>query len=244
MTDEQLHRRLIAKRLLIIAVLLLLAAAGLLYYRSTQLPALAQYRSLRAQEASLEQRVQQLQNDNASKQSIIEENGRTLVSFAEDRNVFVSRASDLAVSNGVVVTELSVSSVWSEGSMAGQTARVEVEGSLAGVRGFISQYCDPSVTNRITHISCRPKEDYPWMARYIDELQVLKWLDLTAEEQKYASEVQELYRQQQQEILNGGGSVENLIDPYATEPSITLDDMFKDFTFKLYLEVDFLGRQQ
>lgn len=243
MTDEQLHRKLVAKRLIIVAVILLIAAGGLLYYRSTNLPALAQYRSLKAQEASLEGQVQQLQTDNAAKQAIIEENGRSLVSFSDDQNVFVTRATDLALQNGVKVTELSVSSVWSEGSMSGQTARVEVEGSLGGVRGFVSQYCDPTVTNRITHISCRPTDDYPWMSRYMDQLNVLGWLDLKDEEAKFATELQDYYRQQNQQALNEGESVMQFVDPNATRPSITLDDMFKDFTFKMYIQVDFLGRQ-
>lgn len=242
MTDEQLHRRLVSQRLLIVAVILLLAAAGLLYYRSTQLPGLANYRALRAQEASLEQEVQNLQSQVATVSSTIEENGRSLVSFTEDRNVFVTRASDLAVKWGVILDELSVSGVWNEGSMAGQTARVQVRGSLQGVRGFIDEYCDPNVTNRITHVSCRPTDDYPWMSRYIDDLTVLNWLDLSEEEALYLGELQELRRQQQQALLNGGETVE-FYDPTATRPSITLDDMFKDFTFRLYLEVDFLGRQ-
>ena len=242
MTDEQLHRRLVAQRLLIVAVILLLAAAGLLYYRSTQLPGLANYRALRAQESSLEQEVQNLQSQVSTVSATIEENGKSLVSFNDDRNVFITRASDLAVKYGVIMDELSVSDVWTEGSMAGQTARVQVRGSMQGVRGFLSEYCDPTVTNRITHVSCRPTDEYPWMTRYIDDLNVLGWLDLSEEESLYLGELQELRRQQQQAALNGGESVE-FYDPTQTRPSIKLDDMFKDFTFRLYLEVDFLGRQ-
>lgn len=90
-------------------------------------------------------------------------------------------------------------------------------------------------------MSCRPTDDYPWIQRYIDDLNVLDWFDLTEEESKYENEASEQRRQQQQEILASGGSVETLNQD--TERSITLDDMFKAYNFKLYIEVDFLGRQ-
>ena len=59
----------------------------------------------------------------------------------------------------------------------------------------------------------------------------------------WESENAEAIRQQQQEILNNGGSIENFDALAGQIKSITLDDMFKDYRFKLYLQVDFLGRQ-
>lgn len=243
MTDEQLHRRLISKRLLIVAIILLLASAGLLYYRSTRLPELESYKAAKAQEAGLQAQVQQLQTDLSSKTATIEENGKHLISFSEDNTVFVNRASTLASKYSLGMNSLSVSGVWNEGTMAGMTAQVEVQGTLDGIRGFISEYCDPNYTNRIISVACRPDEDYPWLSRYIDDLNVLDWLDLTAEFEKYANEEDELRRQQGQEILNNGGTILDITTEEDTNRALTLDDMFKQFTFNLYIEVDFLGRQ-
>lgn len=241
MTDEQLHRRMISKRLLIISAFLILLGAGLLYFRSTKIPELNAYRSAKAQESGLQSKVSSLQADIASKTNTINENGKQLVSFTEDKIVFINRASELATEHGVEMNEISVSDVWTEGQMSGMTTRVEVEGTLAGVRGFISNYCNVAYTNRITNVSCRPSDKYPWMYRYIDDLKVLQWLDLSEEEDKFKTEEQEYRRQQQQEILNNGGSVSDTSNQ--EDRSITLDDMFKQFTFKLYIQVDFLGRQ-
>ena len=243
MTDEQLHRRMISKRLLIVSVLLLLLGAGLLYYRFYRQPELQQYRAQKAQETSLQSQITQLQATNGQMSATIEENGKELVSFSEDKIKYINLASELSSKWEVTINELSVSVVWNEGQMAGMTTVVEVEGNMEGVRGFISDYCGSNYTNRITKIACRPDDRYEWMYRYIDDLQILNWFDLSKEKDMWESENAEAIRQQQQEILNNGGSIENFDALAGQIKSITLDDMFKDYRFKLYLQVDFLGRQ-
>lgn len=243
MTDEQLHRRMISKRMLIVSVLLLILAGGLLYYRQYRQPDLQAYRAQKAQEQSLQSQITSLQASVGQMSATIEETGKELVSFSEDKIVYINLASELSAKHGVNINELSVSDVWNEGQMAGMTTVVEVEGNLEGVRGFISDYCGVNYTNRITKIACRPDDRYSWMYRYIDDLQILQWFDLGPEYDLFETEDAESKRQQQQEILNNGGSVEDLAALEKVVKSITLDDMFKDYTFKLYLQVDFLGRQ-
>lgn len=243
MTDEQLHRRMISKRLLIVSVVLVLLGCGLLYYRFYRQPDLQSYRAQKSQERGLESQIQQLQSENSVLSATIEENGKQLVSFSEDKIVYINLASELSTKWGVTINELSVSDVWNEGQMAGMTTVVEVEGKFEDVRGFINEYCGVNYTNRITRIACRPDDRFSWMHRYIDDLQILKWFDLSDEFERFLSEDSEAKRQLQQEILNNGGSVEDLLQLEEVIHSITLDDMFKDFTFKLYLQVDFLGRQ-
>lgn len=243
MTDEQLHRRMISKRLLIVAVVLILLGCGLLYYRFYRQPELANYRSLKAQEQGLRDQVTQLQATNGQMSAMIEENGKELVSFSEDKIVYINLASELSSKWDVTINELSVSDIWTEGQMAGMTTVVEVQGNLESVRGFISDYCGSNYTNRISRIACRPDDRFEWMYRYIDDLQILKWFDLAKEKEMWETENAEAIRQQQQEILNNGGSLENWEGTSGVVKSITLDDMFKNYTFKLYLQVDFLGRQ-
>ena len=90
MTDEQLHRRMISKRLLIVSVLLLLLGAGLLYYRFYRQPELQQYRAQKAQETSLQSQITQLQATNGQMSATIEENGKELVSFSEDKIKYIN----------------------------------------------------------------------------------------------------------------------------------------------------------
>lgn len=137
MTDEQLHRRMISTRLLIVAVVLLLAAAGMLYYRSYRQPELVNYRSLKAQEEGLQNTITSMQSEVASRQASIDQNGQQLVSFSEDRNVFVTRAAELAQTCGVGMPKFSVSKEWNEGSMGGMTVQIEIEGGIEGIRNFL-----------------------------------------------------------------------------------------------------------
>ncbi len=243
MTDEQLHRRMVSKRMLIVSLLLVVLSAALLYYRYYRQPELASYRSQKAQEQQLQGQIQSLQGSVGQMTATIEETGKELVSFSEDKIVYINLASELSTKHHVNINELSVSDVWTEGQMAGMTTVVEVEGSLEGVRGFISDYCGVNYTNRITKIACRPDDRYAWMHRYIDDLQILQWFDLGPEYELFETEDAEAKRKLQQEILNNGGTVEDLEALENAIKSITLDDMFKDYTFKLYLQVDFLGRQ-
>ncbi len=243
MSDEALHRRMVSKRLLIISALLILLGCGLYYVKIYYEPTLTAYRVQKAQEAGLQSQIANLQAAVGNMTSTIEETGKELVSFSEDKIKYINLASELSVKYEVAVNELSVSDVINQGQMSMMTTVVEVEGDLEGVRGFISEYCSQDYTNRITKISMRPNDRYDWMYRYIDDLQVLPWFDLTEEQAMWEEENAEYIRQQQQEILNAGGTVEDIDGLLGTVHSITLDDMFKNFTYKLYLQVDFLGRQ-
>lgn len=243
MSDQQLHRRMVSKRLLIVSVLLILLGCGLYYVKIYYDPTLAAYRSQKAQEQGLQSQITALQADIAQKTATIEETGKQLVSFSEDKIKYINLASELAGKYDVNINELSVSDVFNQGQMSLMTTVVEVQGNLEGVRGFISEYCNQNYTNRITKISMRPDDRYQWMHRYIDDLLVLPWFDLDAEKQLWEEENAEAIRQQQQEILNAGGTVADLEAFNQRVHSITLDDMFKSYTFKLYLQIDFLGRQ-
>lgn len=243
MSDQQLHRRMVSKRLLIISVLLVILGCALYYVKIYYDPTLAAYRSQKSQEAGLQSQIDSLQSSIAGMSATIEETGKQLVSFSEDKIKYINLASELSSKYEVTINELSVSDVINQGQMSLMTTVVEVQGDLEGVRGFISDYCSQSYTNRITKISMRPNDRYDWMHRYIDDLLVLPWFDLTDEISKWEEENAEAIRQQQQEILNAGGSVQDVEALNAKEHSITLDDMFKSYEFKLYLQVDFLGRQ-
>lgn len=243
MSDQQLHRKMVSKRLLIVSVLLILLGCALYYVKIYYDPQLANYRSQKAQEEGLQSQITSLQANIGSMSSTIEETGKELVSFSEDKIKYINLASELSSKYEVNINELSVSDVFNQGQMSMMTTVLEVEGDLEGVRGFISDYCSQNYTNRITKISMRPNDRYDWMHRYIDDLLVLPWFDLTKEITLWEEENAEAIRQQQQDILNAGGSVSDFDALNQRDKSITLDDMFKSYTFKLYLQVDFLGRQ-
>lgn len=246
MSDQQIHRRMMSKRLLIISVLLVILGCGLYYVKIYFDPSLASYRSQKSQEAGLQSQITSLQGTISNMSQTIEETGKELVSFSEDKIKYVNLASELSTKYDVTITELSVSDVLSQGQMSMMTTVVEVEGDLEGVRGFISEYCGQNYTNRITKISMRPYgEEQSWTKRYIDELTVLDWYSeaMQEERQLWEEENQEAIRQQQQDILNAGGSVSDVNALNGKRHSLTLDDLFKNYTFRLYLQVDFLGRQ-
>ncbi len=243
MTDELLHKRMIAKRLIIVAVVLLVLSIGLFYFKVTEQPEIDAYNAQIAQEAGLQSTIKSLQDVNSQLNATIEQNGKKLVSFSEDKIVYTVRASEEAEKWGVTITKLQVSNIWVEGQMSGMTTRIEIEGNLDAVRGFVSEYCDTEHTNRITTISCRPIGRYPWMSRDIDNNLVIDWFNLDEEfknfenmsDQQREEFLLELQAAGYNPILGDDGSI-------SVKP-LTIEEMFKDFTFKLYLEVDFLGQQ-
>ena len=267
MSDAQLKQRLIIKHRLIIAGLLLVVAVGLLYFKYSTDSTWAQYQSDKQQESVVQSNVDSLNATNAQLMATIEENGKQLVSFSEDKIKYINLASDLSLEHSIRINKLTVSDVWEEGEMSVMTTSIEVEGSRSNVRAFVEEYCGANYTNRINVVSCRPSGRYVWLQREVDGEKVLNWFDLSQDEALYES----LMKQQQKEENAAGSEFgipqvqENAQTPSYTfdpdtssfidtvtgevispevldETPITLDKMFSDRPMKVYLVIDFLGR--
>lgn len=268
MSDAQLQQRLAIKHRLIIAALLFVAAVALFYYRTYTEPAWSQYQFEKQQEASLQSQVDSLTSANSQLMATIEENGKQLVSFSEDKIKYINLASDLSAEHSVRINKLTVSDVWQEGEMSGMTTTIEVEGSLPDVRAFVEEYCGVNYTNRINVVSCRPAGRYAWLQRDIDGNKILTWFDLADDNALY----QDL--QNQADALQAQANAEfgipavtadpSLLENYIYDPAtgtftdpdtghvltqeeldatpITLDKMFAPVSTKAYLVIDFLGR--
>lgn len=271
MTDEQLNRRIAIKRLLIVAAILILVSCGLFYFRISTEGQVQLYHQQKSQEASVQAQVEQLTSANNQLMATIEENGKELVSFSEDKIKYINLASELSLEHNVVINKLTVSDVWQEGEMSGMTTSIEVEGQLTDVRAFVEEYCGVNYTNRINVVSCRPSGRYVWLSRGIDEQKVLSWFDLSEDEALYQEQLEqqeaEEYRANQEfglpvaqdpaeaptlagEIIYDPASdtyIDSLTGSILTqdeleETPITLEKMFADAPMKVYLVIDFLGR--
>lgn len=247
MTDEQLHVRMINKRIIIVAILLLFISGGLFYYWYSHASDIAAYEQQKSRESSLQQQVTQLESTNNSLRGTIEQTGKELVSFSEDKIKYINLASKLSDENDVQINKLTVSDVWDEGQMSGMTTTIEVEGPLDNVRNFVNSYCGINYTNRINVVSCRPVGEYPWFSRTIDGERALRWLDLTEEQTKYDVLQREERSKLAQAAMEAGipsALPESVIQQQEEEERpITLSKMFEEKTFKVYLVIDFLGRQ-
>lgn len=267
MSDAQLKQRLIIKHRLIIAGLLFLVAIGLMYFKYTTDSEWSQYQSDKQQEAVVQANVDSLTDANNQLLATIEENGKQLVSFSEDKIKYINLASDLSLEHSIRINKLTVSDVRDEGEMAVMTTSIEVEGSLSNVRAFVEEYCGTDYTNRINVVSCRPSGRYVWLQREVDGEKVLNWFDLSEDEALY----KDLMDQQEQAakaagsefgipvVKEGEASASYIFDPETSsfvdsvtgevispdvldETPITLDKMFADRPMKVYLVIDFLGR--
>ena len=244
MTDEQLHVRMINKRMIIVAFLLLMISAGLGYYYYSTGSDVVNYAAQKSKEAGLQSRVEALESANAQLRATIDQTGRQLVSFSEDKIRYINLASEMATEHSVEIDKLTVSDVWDEGSMAGMTTTIEVEGTLSAIKEFINGYCGLNNTNRINVMSCRPVGRFPWLSRTIDNELVLDWMDLTYEQSLYVDLLRSERREMTEAATEAGIPVADLeLDGAQPEIPITLDQMFGDQDFKIYLVVDFLGRQ-
>lgn len=269
MSDAQLKQRLVIKHRLIIACVLLLVALGLFYFRYVTEAEWVQYQSDKQQEEVLQSQVDMLTQQNSQLTATIEETGKELVSFSEDKIKYINLASDLSLKHSIRINKLTVSDVWTEttlSDMSVMTTTVEVEGSLSNVRAFVEEYCGTNYTNRINVVSCRPSGRYVWLQRKVDGEKVLNWFDLTEDEELY----QELM-DEEEDAAGASGSEFGIpvvqedstanyvydeetgsfidqttglpVDPETLDITpITLDKMFADWPMKVYLVIDFLGR--
>ena len=247
MTDEQLRIRMINKRIIIIAVFIFLISCVLLYYWFIHADDITRYEAEKARESGLNSQVAQLEAANNNLRGTIEQTGKELVSFSEDKIKYINLASKLSEQYSVQINKLTVSNVWNEGTMAGMTTSIEVEGSLSAVRDFVNSYCDSQYTNRINVVSCRPLGIYPWFVRTIDGEQVQSWMDLSEEEVKQQlmekEQLAELTKAAQEAGLPAALPESILAEQEEEDKPITLEKMFAEKTYKVYLVIDFLGRQ-
>lgn len=271
MSDEQLRRRLIIRRILFVSVLLFLFSIGLIYYSYKTESEWQTYLSEKSQESSYQSQIQSLTAANNNLIATIEENGKQLVSFSEDKIKYINLASDLSLTYNVRINKLSVSDVWDEGEMSGMTTAIEIEGGLSNIRGFIDEYCGTKYTNRVNVISCRPTGRYAWLTRNIDGNKVIGWFDTAVDEQMYERQMQQI-KAEERALLQQQGIIQEeeqepiplqivpVYDPETgtivdlktgialtqeqiDEIPITIDTMFSDKPMKVYLVIDFLGRK-
>lgn len=185
MSDVQLKRRLVIRRRIIISILTLLLAAGMLYFKYTTEASYEAYLADKAQESSLQSTLKFLQEEKRNLQATVDENGKQLVSFTEDKIKYINLASQLSIEHNVRINKLTVSDIMQEGAMSIMTTTIEVEGMFGDVQDFISSYCSTNYTNRINVVSCRPSGRYAWLQRNIDDDLVLTWFDLGQEKLYY-----------------------------------------------------------
>lgn len=208
MTSEVAVSRLFNKRVLTFAALFFLLSCVLFYYWFSTNQEIDTYNAQKNQEENLNNQVELLQADNNSLRDTIEQTGKELVSFSEDKLTYINLASTLSAQNSVHIDKLVVSDVWNEGTMACMTTQIEVEGELENVQKFISSYCDVRYTNRINVVSLRPIDRYPWVTRTIDGEKVLTWFDLTTEDSIWTEYISEELKNYSQAMMEAGIPVE------------------------------------
>ena len=268
MSDEQLRRKAILIRICAIALVINLLSGGLFYYHYITTPVIEAHDREMSMVDSVRAQINRLTEDNNILMSRIESSGEELVSFSEDKIKYINLASQLSQKYSVIINHLTVSDVWLEGEMSGMTTIIEVEGKLAKVRDFLSEYCSVNNVNRIKTISCRPAGRYAWLSRSIDGQEVISWFDLGDEQLLHdAMEAEEeaakkagqtgatsiltgmsqvfseqyMYNEKTgrfEYILSGEEVPQSVLD----KTPITLEKMFADQKVKVYLIVDFLGR--
>lgn len=242
MRDAQLAKNIKIKNMLIASFLLIVISSGLGYFKFSTDAEVAKYRSDKAKEDSLQDQIDEMTEQNSQLQYSIDENGKELVSFTEDKIKYINLASELSQKYSVKLNKLAVSDVWSEGQMSVMTTSVEVDGDLQDIANFINEYCGANYTNRINIVSCRPIDRYPWLTRTIDGTRVISWFDLEEEQTNYETYIKENDTADISEGTENG----TLVTPPGTTLSpatyITIDDMFASKTMRVYLQIDFLGR--
>lgn len=244
MTDSQIKQKESTRRAIILLVFAVLVS-GFAWYWYYQLHTDYTYwEKEKQQEVVIQQQVTNLSNAVQEMATQIDEAGKELVSFTEDRIKYVNLASDLSSKHNLRIERLTVSDLKTEGEMQIMTTSIEVDGMFEDVNNFVKDYCAEHNMNRINIVSCRPTGRYAWVTRGIDEEKVLGWFDLEPEQELHDAYVDKV----QGSGANSYGQHVDL-DKAEDKPvnvveydAITVDKMFAEEPFRIFLEVDFLGR--
>ena len=103
---------LLLKRILVVSAILLLLSAGFIYYWLETNSQITRYEAQKAQEVNLQSQIQALESQNNSLRETIEQTGKTLISFTEDRIAYINLASELSTEYDVHINKLVVSDIW------------------------------------------------------------------------------------------------------------------------------------
>ena len=269
MNDAQLRNRLIVKRLLLASFAFFVAGMLLTVYRINTSAEYTTHLQQISQESTVQAQIDSLTANNSQLLLTIEENGKELVSFSEDKIKYINLASELSLMNNLRINKLTVSDVWQEGEMSGMTTTVEIEGTLSNIRAFVDEYCGTKYVNRVSVVSLRPTGRQAWLVRNIDGDNVLGWFDLTEDNQMYLNQMKEIEAQDRIILQQYGINVDKgdkvglqIVPVYNPETNqftdattglvlsqedldeipLTLDMMFVEKPMKAYLVIDFLGR--
>lgn len=244
MTDEQMRLKESVRRLTIVGLLLIALASSIAVWCYNQRSVYEYYLEDKRREANLQAQMDSLSKENNRLYEVIEENGKELVSFTENKIMYVNLASELAIKYNVRINQLSVGDVVSEGEMSSMTTIVEIEGKLEDIRKFVTDYCGTNYTNRIEVVSCRPNGRYAWLARNIDGENILAWFDLTEDKKIYEEWVEEGYAAREQAEKDAEAGIVREEDDYIEEVQrpVTADELFEDVPLRVFMSIDFLGR--
>ena len=242
MSDEQLLRKQQVKKLAIICIAMAMVSIAILVWSFQQFESYDLYVSDKAREKTLAAQVNSLRSSNESMSATIEENGKELVSFDEDRIKYVNLASDLSLQTGVQINRITVSDIIDEGEMTYMNTKIEIEGMIPDIARFIFKYCGGNNANRINVVSCRPSGRYAWLDRGIDGQKVMAWFDLSEDERIYEEFLKDIRREEIKEASEFDIPVEGLNSEDSGLDIITLDKMFATEPAKVYMSIDFLGR--
>lgn len=242
MTDEKISRRkAVMKSVITCVVLLAVCLASIGFVMFTQVD-VDEWELAKEKEHSLQMQLDSVAAQNSQLSATIEETGKKLVSFSDDKLTYIDKASTLSITHEVQINKLTVSDVWSEGQMSGMTVTIEVQGNTKDVQDFVLEYCSSQSANRVNSISYRPADKYVWVQRSVDDSRVLSWFDLQEEEAQYA--VNQQKQQQKSAVVKMEGDLATADDGDTVDESdeISIETMFADRPVKAYLVVDFLGR--
>lgn len=240
MSDEQLKRKAQVKKLAILCVILSAVSVAILLWSYQQFQDYKLYVSDKSREKTLEAQVSSMRESNNTMAATIEENGKELVSFSDDRIKYVNLASELSMKAGVQINSITVSDVIDEGEMTYMNTKIEVEGMLPNIAQFVFEYCGDKNANRINVISCRPSGSYVWLERGIDGENVMTWFDISDDEKIYQKFLDSEKRDQARE--NSEFGIPAVSEEDNTPDIITLEKMFREEPAKVYMSIDFLGR--
>ena len=236
MNDSNARKKLLIRKQMIASGVLLIISLGIFYALHVLSPAVESYERDKASEAGLSSQIESLTAENAKLSESIQNTGKELISFSEDKLKYTNLASTLAMTSNVHINKLSVSNLVQDGQMTLMPVEIEIEGSMADVTSFVTEYCGSNGANRIKAISYRPTDDYPWLARGIDGEKILTWFTAgslsqgnpSAPTTPTAPSLPATSTLDEGEVVAPGG--------------ISLMSVFAPRNIRVYLKVDFLGR--
>lgn len=225
MYELTIEEKVKIKRLINIVAILIILSIAFLFGKYLSRGYISESKAAMQEKAVLQTQVDSLKADINGLNDTIKNSKKALMSLETDENEYINLAGELSKTYNVKLSKFEISPVKKNNKIGSLTTCIELEGSFANIKAFITDFCKN--TNAIKTLSLRQKDEFIWLKREIDKNIILNWFDSDNIEN-----VRDFSEQSQ-----------SIAEPQTNTSAkpMSVDTLFNTAEMRCYLEIDFIG---